>query len=200
MAKLVVMGASAGGTEALAEVCRDLAADFSTPVVVVVHIGPEGSDLLDVLTRVCALPVRYAADGQIASPGIWIAAPAFNLTVVDACEGVQFRFSQVGHPHLSQPSINPLFKSAAREFKRQVIGVLLSGFLDDGVEGLYQIKMAGGKTVVQDPTNAAVGDMPAAALRRMTVDAILPAVAIGPALSAMVASMHNERNYTSQSV
>jgi two-component system chemotaxis response regulator CheB len=189
MAKLVVMGASAGGIEALASICQDLAADFPIPVVLVMHVGPQGNELLEVLARVCSLRVRYARDGQIATPGIWIAAPAFNLTVVNASGGVQFRLSQAGHPHLNQPSINPLFESAARELKEQVIGVLLSGYLDDGVEGLYQIKEAGGKVVIQDPVDAIVRDMPEAVLQRMTVDAILSASAIGPALTAMTTTI-----------
>lgn len=187
MTDLVVIGASAGGLEAVAAICEELPVHLSVPVLVVMHVGPQGNGLLDLLQQRCALPAAYARDGALATPGIWIAAPGANLTVVKAGGAVRFRLSQAGSPHLVQPSINPLMESAAREFGAAVIGIVLSGYLDDGTAGLQHIKAAGGKAMVQDPADAAVAAMPDSVVRHVAVDAILPAAAIGPALTALMA-------------
>jgi two-component system chemotaxis response regulator CheB len=155
-------------------------------VVLVMHVGSVGNGMLDVLTARSALAVAYATEGQVAGSGIWIAAPGLNVTVASAGGAVRLHLGRGARPHLLQPSIDPLFESAAREFGSGVVGVVLSGFLDDGAEGLRQIKAAGGKAIVQDPLDAAVPDMPAAALRVVVPDAVLPIAAIGPALTALV--------------
>lgn len=189
MTKLVVMGGSAGAADAIATICAALAADFPVPVVLVVHVASNDRKLFDTLVAQCALPVAYASDACVAGPGIWIAAPGLNVTVSNASGAVQLHLGRGGNPHLVQPSINPLFLSAAAEFGGAVLGILLSGFLDDGAEGVRQIKAAGGKVIVQAPLDAVVPDMPQAALRQLTADAVLPAAAIGPALTALVPAL-----------
>lgn len=186
MDRLVVMGASAGGTDALATICAELPADFPAPVLIVTHVGPEGNSLLERLSSCCALPVRYGEHGLLARPAeIVIAAPGRHLTVVRDGDEVGIRLVDEPHPYLRPPAINPLFHSAAEAFGPAVIGVLLSGFLDDGVEGLRHIKARSGTVIVQDPADALVPDMPAHAVRGASPDSILRAMSIGPALTAL---------------
>ena len=186
MTDIVVLGGSAGAADAIVTICADLPAEFPVPVVLVMHVASGDQTLFDTLVARCALPVAHSRDGAVAGPGIWVAAPGLNVTVVNAGKAVQLRLGQGANPHLLQPSINPLFLSAAREFGSAVLGVLLSGFLDDGVEGLQAIKAAGGKVIVQSPLDAVVAEMPQAALRHLTADSILPAAAIGPSLTALM--------------
>lgn len=186
MTKIVVVGASAGAADAVATMCEYLPADFPVPVVLVMHVGAEGNGIREKLEERCALPVAYATEGHLAVPGIWVAAPGLNVTVANAGGAVRLLLGRGASPHLLQPSINPLFESASREFGSGVIGVVLSGFLDDGADGLRQIKAAGGKAIVQDPLDAEVPEMPLAALNLVAADAILHSAAIGPALTALV--------------
>ncbi|WP_432377733.1 chemotaxis protein CheB [Duganella sp. P38] len=191
MDKLVVIGASAGGIDALATICADLPVDFPAPVLIVTHVGPEGNALHEVLAQRCVLPVRYGEHGQLAKPSeIVIAAPGRHLTVVREGVNAGLRLVDEPHPYLRPPAINPLFHSAAEAFGKDVIGVLLSGFLDDGVEGLRHIQARGGVIIVQDPSDAQVPDMPANAIRGTTPNSILRSDSIAPALIALAGARH----------
>ncbi len=187
MERVVVVGASAGGIPALEAICSELPSDFPAPILIVMHVAPQGNNLLEALGKCCRLLVSYAVDGQYAQAGtILIAAPGLNLTVVDEDGKVRVKLNDGGNPNLMRPAIDPLFLSAAEAFQHHVVGIVLSGFLDDGTEGLRAIKAAGGAAIVQDPLDALCPDMPANAIRQVAVDSILRADNIGPALSALV--------------
>ena len=186
MERVVVVGASAGGIPALEAICAQLPSDFSALMLIVVHVGPQGNELLEVLAKCCRLPASHAIDGQYAEAGtILVAAPGRNLTIVNDHGKVRVKLTDGGNPNLMAPAINPLFASAAAEFGERVVGTVLSGFLDDGSDGLRAIKAAGGTAIAQEPRDALCPDMPANAIRQVAVDSILRADAIGPVLAAL---------------
>lgn len=186
MERVVVVGASAGGIPALEAMCAELPSDFAAPMLIVMHVGPQGNELLEVLAKRCRLPVSYAIDGQYANAGvILVAAPGRNLTIVNDHGKVRVKLTDSANPNLMAPAINPLFTTAAAEFGERVVGTVLSGFLDDGTEGLRAIKAAGGTAIAQDPADALCPDMPANAIRQVAVDSILRSDAIGPVLAAL---------------
>nr|WP_315219532.1 chemotaxis protein CheB [uncultured Duganella sp.] len=189
MERVVVVGASAGGIPALEAICAELPSDFAAPILIVMHVAPQGNELVEVLAKRCRLPASHAIDGQYAEAGtIVVAAPGRNLTIVNDHGRVRVRLTDGGNPNLMAPAINPLFASAAAEFGERAVGVVLSGFLDDGTEGLRAIKAASGNAIAQDPADALCGDMPANAIRQVAVDSILRADAIGPVLTALAAT------------
>ncbi|SEN84793.1 two-component system, chemotaxis family, response regulator CheB [Duganella sp. CF517] len=189
MERVVVVGASAGGIPALEAICAELPSDFAAPILVAMHVGPQGNDLLEVLAKCCRLPASHAIDGQYAEAGtILVAAPGRNLTIVNDHGKVRVRLVEESNPNLLAPAINPLFASAAAEFRERVVGTVLSGFLDDGSEGLRAVKAAGGVAIAQEPRDALCPDMPANAIRQVAVDSILRADAIGAFLTALAAT------------
>ena len=188
MERVVVVGASAGGIPALEAICAEFPSDLAAPVLIVMHVGPHGNDILQMLAKRCRLPASYAIDGQYAEAGtILVAAPGRNLTIVNDHGKVRVKLTDSANPNLLAPAINPLFTSAAAEFGERVVGTVLSGFLDDGTEGLRAIKAAGGMAIAQEPADAQCPDMPANAIRQVAVDSILRADAIGPTLTALAA-------------
>jgi two-component system chemotaxis response regulator CheB len=166
--------------------CAELPADFAAPMLIVMHVGPQGNELLEVLAKRCRLPASYVIDGQYAEAGaILVAAPGRNLTIVNDHGKVRVKLTDSANPNLMAPAINPLFTTAAAEFGERVVGTVLSGFLDDGTDGLRAIKAAGGTAIAQEPADALCPDMPANAIRQVAVDSILHAGAIGPVLAAL---------------
>ncbi|MFL5844538.1 MAG: chemotaxis protein CheB [Solirubrobacteraceae bacterium] len=184
--RLVVMGASAGGVDALTEVVRGLPHNFAAPVLVVLHISARSPSMLAaILDRASPLPASTAADHERMEPGrIYVATPDLHLTVVDGHLALTAEARINGH----RPSIDALFCSAAEAYGSEVIGVVLSGMRDDGTTGLAKIKEHGGMAVVQDPQDAQHPSMPLSAIAHIAADAILPAGDIAAALNAMVAA------------
>lgn len=179
---LVVIGASAGGVEALCSVVKELPADFGAAVLVVMHLG-ESSILPTILNRCGTLPCEFARDHPVMERGrIYIAPPHFHMRVDDGT----IALSQGPKENLHRPSIDPLFRSAARIYRQRVIGVILTGALDDGSAGLFAIKSRGGITIVQDPAEAFQPSMPTEAMRHTEVDYCLPVGKIGPLLVKLV--------------
>jgi two-component system, chemotaxis family, protein-glutamate methylesterase/glutaminase len=165
---IVVLGASAGGVDALMRVVSGLGKDFPAALFAVLHVGRTQSLLPEILARATDLPVAHAVDGEAIRPGRLRVAPPDRHLVL---ERGRIRLTQGPEENGSRPAIDPLFRSAARAFGPRVIGVILTGALDDGVTGLVHIKQAGGRVVVQSPRTAAVPSMPLAAL-----DAVVPDV------------------------
>ena len=176
---VIVVGASAGGVEALAELARGLPADLPAAIFVVLHLTPDArSNLPAILSRAGPLPAAHAADGATIHPGhIYVAPPNRHLLL----EGDHMHLSIGPRINSVRPSIDVLFRSAARTFDGRVIGVVLSGTLDDGTLGLDAIRMRGGITVVQDPEEARFSGMPRSAIERVDPDYVLPVAEI-PAL------------------
>lgn len=178
---LVVVGASAGGVEALTRFARHLPADLPAAVVVVLHMPVGGvSAMAEILARHGPLECVEATDGAPVRQGrIHVAPPDRHLLVDD---GV-LRLSTVPAMHGHRPAVDVLFRSAAGP---RTIGVVLSGALADGTAGMVAIKARGGVAVVQDPADARCPGMPVSVLRHVRVDHVLPARAIGGLLGRLV--------------
>ena len=172
---LVVLGASAGGVEALLQIASDLPRDFPGIVCMVLHVGPHPSILPELLRARAGRPAVHARDGERAMPGTLYVAPPDHHLVVD---GDVLRLSRWARENLARPAIDPLFRSAAVHWRERAVGVVLSGRLDDGAAGLAAIKAAGGVAIVQDPAEAAEPEMPMSALAATQVDACLPVAGI----------------------
>jgi two-component system chemotaxis response regulator CheB len=177
---IIVIGGSAGALEALRIVVRSLPSDLPASVFVVIHSGSKArSYIREILTRDSRLGVTQASDHGAIQPGqIYVAAPDHHLLVKDGIMRVMRGPRENGF----RPAIDPLFRTAARAYGNRVVGVLLSGELDDGTYGLMQIKKAGGKTIVQQPDEALAPSMPQSALRNLDVDYVLCAADIAALL------------------
>jgi two-component system chemotaxis response regulator CheB len=168
---VVVIGASSGGVEALSTVVAGLPADLAAAVFIVLHVGESReSHLPTILNRVGSMPVAHAVDQEPIRRGrIYVAPPGLQMYVHSARLSV--RRGPVENLH--RPSIDALFRTAAHYHGARVVGVILSGALDDGAAGLAAIKAAGGVAIVQDPHEARVADMPMNALERTEVDYVI---------------------------
>jgi two-component system, chemotaxis family, protein-glutamate methylesterase/glutaminase len=182
--RLIVVGASAGGVEALSKLVATLPRDLNACVCVVLHLAPHGvSALASILTRSGPLPCRTAVDGEPLRRGeILVAPPDHHLIVDDGHAGLTVGPRENGH----RPAIDALFRSAAAARDGDVIGVVLSGSRDDGSAGLAAIKRGGGRAIVQDPDDALYRDMPVNALAHVKADAVAAADRISAAIAAMV--------------
>lgn len=168
----VVIGASAGGVEALLVLLAMIPADCRVSFFIVVHIPRERPSLLpELFASRCALPVREAEDKEPIRPGtVYFAPPDYHM-LID--RGPIVALSGDEPVHFSRPSIDVLFDSAADIYGERLMGVILTGANQDGAEGLAAIGRAGGRTVVQEPGSAAVAFLPQAALDAGPVDAVL---------------------------
>ncbi len=165
---ILVIGASAGGVNVLRRLIAGLPANFPAAVFIVLHIDWRGpSQLAQILTRAGNLPVAMAVHGEPIPFGeVRVARPDHHLILEQGRVGVVQGPKENRH----RPAIDALFRSAAREFGARVIGVVLTGNLDDGTAGLWAIKRAGGLTVVQEPQDAEFPDMPKHACAGVDVD------------------------------
>lgn len=181
---LIVIGASAGGIEALHRLLPALPETLRAAVAIVVHRMATADDerLPRALAIGARLPVMHAADGDHVVPGRVVVAPAGVHLLVD--DG-RLWLSAGPRENSSRPSIDVLFRSAARAAGPRVVGVLLSGTLYDGVAGLAAIRQHGGRVIVQDPDDAVFAHLPRSAIESVAVDAILPAARIGTVLAEM---------------
>ena len=167
---VVAIGASAGGVEALSELVRDLPPELDAALFVVLHIPAHTpSALPSILQRCTRLPVRPAVDGESIVPGCIVVAPTDRHLVL---EPTCVRVTRGPRENRHRPSIDALFRSASVAFRSRAIGVVLSGMLDDGTAGLWAIKNAGGRALVQDPASAQYASMPESALRHVEVDGV----------------------------
>lgn len=180
----IVIGGSAGSIDALTRILAELPAKLPASVFVVVHLSPTSTSALpSILARAAILPARHVQASEPIQPGtIYVAPPDRHLVLIDGVVTV----NRGPRENRVRPAVDVLFRSAVRARGRRVIGVVLSGGLDDGAAGLALIKRSGGCALVQDPAEAPTPSMPAAAIARTAVDAILPAAAIGAALLAAV--------------
>src|ERR1700761_4480588 len=161
----IVIGASAGGVQALSELLPALPAESKTAVFVVLHLPRDRPSLLvEVFSHKCLLTVREAQDKEPVGPGtVYFAPPNYHL-LVDA--GPQLSLSADDLVHHSRPSIDVLFESAVDVYGARLLGIVLTGANDDGAEGLAAIHAAGGITVIQQPDSAQAKQMVVSALIR----------------------------------
>jgi two-component system chemotaxis response regulator CheB len=177
---ILVVGASAGGVEALKVLIAGLPASLPLAVFVVLHLSPyDRSQLASILERVAKLPVQCAQDGMPIVPGrVYVAVPDCHLLL----EPNQVRITRGPKENRFRPAVDALFRSAAYHFGPRVIGIVLSGSLDDGTAGLWAVKDRGGIALVQSPDDAPFPSMPQNALAQVDVDHILPVSAMPAAL------------------
>ncbi|MES2634247.1 MAG: chemotaxis protein CheB [Pseudomonadota bacterium] len=171
--RLVAIGASAGGVEALLTLLSGLPRGYGVSVAVVLHLREERDSLLaNLFAARCAIPVSEAIDKQPAQPGvIYFAPPGYHLLLESDCS---FSLSCDAPERFSRPSIDVFFASAADALGPDLACVLLTGANDDGSRALAYAGGLGALTVVQDPAQAQNSDMPAAAIARRAPDYILP--------------------------
>jgi two-component system chemotaxis response regulator CheB len=189
---IVVIGASAGGVEAISKVVAGLPRDLKAAVFVVLHLSRGRSVLPEILTRAGRLPAKHPIDGELIQHGrIYVAVPDHHLTIEDD----HVRVLHGPTENSARPAVDPLFRSAARTYGSRVIGIVLTGSLDDGTSGLAAVKEAGGIAVVQDPEEAFAPSMPRSALEFVQVDHVLPLHEI----SGLVVSLVREESEESTS-
>lgn len=180
---IIVIGASAGGVEALQELVRQFPRDLPAALFVVIHVYPRSTSYLpQILSRAGELPAVHAADGMPIEQGrICIAPPDHHLIL------------EHDHIHLGlgpkeqhqRPCINVTFRSAALAFGERVVGVILTGQMDDGIAGLWEIKRRGGVAVIQNPEEALFPSMPLSALREIEADYTVNLAEMGALLCSL---------------
>lgn len=179
----IVIGASAGGVQALSALVADLPANLPAAVFIVLHIPADAPSMLpSILGRDSALRVTHPTNGELIARGrIYIAPPDRHLLI----EGNRIKTVHGPRENLHRPSIDTLFRSAARWAGSRVIGVILTGARDDGTVGMRAIKKRGGLTIVQDPMEASFSSMPMSVMQTIKVDYSLPLREIGPLLDKL---------------
>jgi two-component system chemotaxis response regulator CheB len=162
---------------------RGLPPDLPAAVFAVLHVTPAApSALPEILSRNSALPARHAVDGEAIEYGrVYVAPPDHHLLV----ESERVRVVRGPKENRVRPAADPLFRSAAKFYGPRVVGVVLTGALDDGTAGLAAIKRRGGVAVVQDPEEALYSGMPRSALENVAVDHCLPLAGIAPLLGRL---------------
>jgi two-component system, chemotaxis family, protein-glutamate methylesterase/glutaminase len=184
--KIIVIGASAGGVEALIELVKSLPEEFDTPIFVVQHTSPYSkSNLPNVLSRHTNLKVDHPKDGEKVKGGhIYLAPPDHHLLLDED----HIMVKKGPKENRFRPSIDALFRSAAYLYRENVIGIILSGLLNDGTSGLWSIKRFGGTSIIQDPQDALFSDMPENTLEFVDVDHIVPVSKMAPLLESLLGS------------
>ncbi|MBP8000220.1 MAG: chemotaxis protein CheB [Chloroflexi bacterium] len=179
--RAIVMGVSAGGTDALRQILPVLPPEFPFPIIVVQHLHPQQDDYLaQHYDSLCALSIKEAEEKETIQPGFVYIAPAnYHLLIED---DRTFSLSIDPRVNFARPSVDVLFESAADVYRALLIGVVLTGANQDGAAGLHIIQKNGGLVVVQDPATAQASAMPQAAIVATQKPHIIPLNGIGPFL------------------
>ncbi|WP_343688031.1 chemotaxis protein CheB [Chitinophaga sp.] len=181
---IIVIGASAGGFEAIKQLVSDLPADLDATIFIVWNMSPDVRGILPhVINKLGKLKATHALDREkFIRKHIYVAPPDHHLLL----ENDMVRVTHGPKENLFRPAIDPLFRSAAFAYGPRVIGVILSGALDDGVAGLWAIKQQGGLAIVQDPMDAEVSSMSTNAINAVHVNHIVPVKEMGTLLTQLV--------------
>lgn len=183
--RVVALGASAGGVEALTRVVRELPASFGAPILVVLHVPPTAvSRLPEILRRAGAMPASHAEHGAVPEAGhIYVAPPDRHMVINDG------RIVLIEGPHENgvRPAVDPLFRSVAAGYRQRALGAVLSGTLDDGTAGIAAIRAKGGVSVAQEPSDAIAPGMPMSAIENVGVDYVVRAGDMPPLFARFVA-------------
>ena len=177
---IIVIGASAGGVEALPRALKQLPKNFPAAFFVVLHVSPANESYLPkILARSSSLPAVHPNDGDHIEKGkIYVAPPDNHLWLKNS----SVRVTKGPRVNRHRPAVDPLFESAAHVYGPRVVGVILTGSLDDGTTGLHTVKECGGVAIVQNPEDALVPSMPQSAMQFVEVDHVLPLPKIRPLL------------------
>lgn len=178
---IVVIGGSAGSMQVVETILSALPWDFAASVFIVLHTTEDSPGLLpEIFNRSSKLPVMYAVrNAEILPSRVYVAPAGPRHMLLDRG---RVRLEAGPRENRTRPAIDALFRSASYAYGSQVIGVVLTGNLDDGAAGLLAIKTHGGTAIVQDPEEAPAPSMPSSAIEATEVDFVLPAAEIGPKL------------------
>ena len=196
---MVVIGASAGGIEASKALMEQFPTSFPAAVFLTLHMFERSETILaSILGAVAKLPVKYPGEKEPIVPGqIYVAPPDYHLVLSPG-------WVALGHgpkENLQRPCINVMFRSAAKAYGPDAVGVILTGMLDDGASGLWEIKQSGGVAIVQDPKEAMYRSMPESAIRGFDVDYIVRLGEMGALLNKLVSGGANvNEDYRSATV
>lgn len=181
---IVVIGASAGGVEALSSLVAGLPEDLPAPVLITHHQSPQSQSMMPaILSRAGKIHARTALNNQPLEPGhIYVAPPDQHLLVKEG----RVILGRGPKENSTRPAIDPLFRTAAAAYGSGVISVILSGNLDDGTAGMAAVKECGGIAIVQDPAEASYPGMPESAIQNVAVDYILPVAEIGRMIGTLL--------------
>lgn len=183
--RIIVVGASSGGMKALTELVAQFPEDFPAPIFIVNHMSADttGEHLVKALNRSSSLPCTHAVDGEAFERGhIYLAPSDQHLLVVKG----KMLVTKGARENRSRPAIDPLFRSAAVAYGNRVIGIILTGYLDDGTSGMMAIKRCGGLCIAQDPLDASYPDMPQSVITNVGVDYAVPLAEMGALLAELV--------------
>lgn len=182
---IVVIGASAGGLDALSEMVQHLEKGLNTAYCIVLHLSRKGIGdfVVHTLQKVTTMPCSLAKDGDnVESDHIYVARPNQHMLIKEG----KFLLGAGPEENRWRPSIDVLFRSAAVAYSSHAIGIILSGLMDDGTSGMWAIKRSGGKCIVQDPDEAEYPDMPVSVINHMEVDYVSTLVEIGPTIADII--------------
>ncbi|MEA5450756.1 chemotaxis protein CheB [Leptolyngbya sp. CCNP1308] len=182
---IIVVGASAGGMQATANLSAQFPKDFPAAIFIVNHMGADnnGDVLAKVFNESGGLTCEQAHDEQPFQSGhIYLAPPDQHMLLVEG----KILVTKGARENRYRPAIDPLFRSAAVAYGNRVIGIILTGYLDDGTSGMMAIKQCGGVCIVQDPLDAAYPDMPQSVIANVGADYCLPVAEMGMLLSDLV--------------
>jgi two-component system, chemotaxis family, protein-glutamate methylesterase/glutaminase len=183
--RIIVVGTSAGGLDALVKLVSQFQVNIPAAVLIVYHISADatGNVLLDSMKANSKLICSRAKDGEAINSGHLYIAPSDHHLMITKTHKITV--TKGAHENRSRPAIDPLFRSAAVAFGNKVIGIILTGYLDDGTSGLLAIKRCGGICIVQDPEDALFPDMPQNALRQVNADYCIPIAEMGSILAKL---------------
>lgn len=180
---IIVVGASAGGVEALKVMVRGLAPDLQASVFVTLHTERYGPSILpDILSKESLLPASHGVHGEVIEQGrIYIAPPNHHMLV----HNDRIILNKGANANRQRPAIDPLFRSAAKAYGTRVVGVVPTGCLDDGTAGLMAVKRCGGIAIVQNPDEASYPEMPRNVLKYVEVDHVVHLQKLGSLLTLL---------------
>lgn len=187
VSQILVIGTSAGGLSALKNLISQLPKDFPLPIFVVRHVSPDatGNVVLNELNKLNTIKCLHAKSGStIKSAHLYLSPSDHHLLIG---ENLKMLVTKGAHENRSRPAIDPLFRSAAVSFGTGVIGILLTGYLDDGTAGMKAIQRCGGICIVQDPKDAEYPEMPWNALNNVDVDYCIPISEMGKTIDKIIA-------------
>jgi two-component system, chemotaxis family, protein-glutamate methylesterase/glutaminase len=190
---IIVVGASAGGVEGLRQFVQSIPERIPASIFVTVHFPSHGTSMLPrILSRVANLPVLHPSDGEpIVAGRIYIAPPDYHLLL----EPSRIRLVRGPRENGHRPAIDPMFRSAAVAFGPRVVGIVLTGNLDDGTSGLAAIKRHGGLSLVQSPDDALFPSMPQNAIEHVAIDRVAPIRNMWAALDTLIQSPIEHGDY-----
>ena len=185
--RMIVIGSSAGGMQALTKLVAQFPKDFPAPILVVNHMSADttGEALVKALNESGSLACDHAHDGQKFKSSTIYLAPSDQHMLIGK---EKILVTKGARENRYRPAIDPLFRSAAVAYGNRVIGIVLTGYLDDGTSGMMAIKRCGGICIAQDPQDAAYPDMPQSVITNVGVDYCVPIAEMGALLSKLVLS------------